>query len=125
VTWIIELHPAVRDWLVELKSSDPLSASLVEAAIDQLALEGPTAKRPLVDHVKGSQFHNMKELRPPSAGRSELRILFAFDPCRAAILVVAGDKAGRWQSSYRGAIRLADERFAEHLKSLEVEENNG
>jgi DNA-binding XRE family transcriptional regulator len=38
----------------------------------------------------------MKELRPPSAGRSEIRILLVFDPWRAAILLVAGDKAGQW-----------------------------
>ena len=39
----------------------------------------------------------MKELRPGSAGRSEIRILFAFDSKRRAILLIAGDKAGRWK----------------------------
>jgi hypothetical protein len=38
----------------------------------------------------------MKELRPPSAGRSEVRILLVFDPWWSAILLVAGDKSGRW-----------------------------
>ena len=82
---------------------------------------GPTAGRPLVDRVKGSRFQNMKELRPPSSGQSEIRMLFAFDPAREAIILVAGDKSGRWDSWYRTAIPLADERFAEHLITLKEE----
>jgi len=62
----------------------------------------------------------MKELRPPSTGRSEVRILFAFDPWRAAILLVAGDKSGQWTRWYRTAIphaeRLYDEYLAERKK---------
>jgi hypothetical protein len=58
----------------------------------------------------------MKELRPGSSGRSEIRILFAFDEQREAILLVAGDKAGNWKRWYRKAIPLADDRFDDHLK---------
>ena len=49
--------------------------------------------RPLVDTVEHSRFPNMKELRPASPGRSEIRILFAFDPVRRAIMLLAGDKS--------------------------------
>ena len=49
----------------------------------------------------GSRHKNMKELRPGSAGRSEVRILFAFDPKRRAIMLLAGDKHGAWQKWYR------------------------
>jgi len=45
-------------------------------------------------------LHNLKELRPASAGSSEIRILFAFDPVRSALLLVAGDKAGNWKGWY-------------------------
>jgi hypothetical protein len=47
------------------------------------------------------------------------RIAFAFDPARQAILLVGGSKSGvnEWQF-YRDLIRLADGRFAAHLKSL-------
>jgi hypothetical protein len=41
----------------------------VAAAIDMLAETGPALGRPLVDRVKGSRHHNMKELRPGSAGQ--------------------------------------------------------
>ena len=59
----------------------------------------------------------MKELRPPSAGATEVRVLFAFDPERHAVLLVAGDKSGRWATWYRDAIPLADRRFDEHLEA--------
>lgn len=45
-------------------------------------------------------------------------MLFAFDPAREAIFLVAGDKAGNWKRWYRQAIPLADERFAEHLIAM-------
>jgi len=51
---------------------------------------GPALGRPLVDSVKGSRHKNMKELRPGSTGRTEVRVLFAFDPKRRAILLVGG-----------------------------------
>jgi hypothetical protein len=64
----------------------------------------------------------MKELRPPSSGSTEIRMLFAFDPRREAIFLVAGDKAGNWNTWYRKAVPLADDRFAQHLAELEAEE---
>jgi hypothetical protein len=67
----------------------------------------------------------MKELRPGSAGRSEIRIMFAFDPERHAILLVAGDKARRWQRWYRRAISIADDRFDEHIEMLRKREHHG
>jgi len=48
-------------------------------------------------------------------GRSEIRILFVFDPGRQAILLVAGDKAGRWSHWYEEAIPLAERRYADWL----------
>ncbi len=55
---------------------------------------GPNLKRPLVGEITTSKIKNMKELRPGSAGRSEVRILFVFDPWQQIVLLVAGDKAG-------------------------------
>jgi hypothetical protein len=63
----------------------------------------------------------MKELRPGSSGRSELRVLFAFDPARQAILLVAGDKSGDWRRWYRRNIPVADDLFDDHLRTMEGE----
>ncbi|MET7749640.1 type II toxin-antitoxin system RelE/ParE family toxin [Micromonospora sp. NPDC005367] len=83
-----------------------------------LEAEGPALGRPLVDQVKGSTYRNMKELRPGSAGTSEIRVLFAFDLQREAILLVAGDKSGNWRGWYETSILAADQKFAEHLREL-------
>lgn len=80
-----------------------------------LAEEGPVLPRSLVDRIKGSRHHNMKELRPASAGSSELRILFAFDPQRQAVLLVAGDKSGNWKRWYETNIPIADDRLDQWL----------
>lgn len=125
MNWEINLDAAVEAWYLDLVSRDPDTADLIEDAIDQLRVEGPTAGRPLVDRIKSSKFQNMKELRPPSGGRSEVRILFAFDPLREAIFLVAGDKSGQWERWYKKAIPLADARFAEHLKALKKDGSHG
>lgn len=125
MTWEINLDEEVEAWYLELVVSEPETANHIEDAIDQLRIEGPTAGRPLVDRIKSSKFQNMKELRPPSGGRSEIRILFAFDPLREAVFLVAGDKSGQWERWYKKAIPLADVRFAEHLKALKEDGRHG
>lgn len=64
----------------------------------------------------------MKELRPGSRGRSEIRILFVFDPWRSAILLVGGDKAADWQCWYRRAIPEAERLYEQYLKERRSEE---
>jgi len=84
----------VANWYLDLINEEPATAELVAAAIDLLEADGPALGRPLVDSIEGSSIRNLKELRPGSQGRSEIRILFAFDPERQGVLLVAGDKAG-------------------------------
>lgn len=60
----------------------------------------------------------MKELRTGSSGRSELQILFAFDPERHATPLVAGDKAGNWIKWHKTNIPIADDLFDVHLRIL-------
>jgi hypothetical protein len=114
VGWDVRLLVEVETWLLAL---DDNSYDQVAAAIDKLEDSGPTLGRPLVDRVEGSRHHNMKELRPGSAGRSEIRILFAFDPARRAVLLVAGDKAGDLRKWYDRNIPVADERYDEWLRA--------
>ncbi|MGW5559090.1 type II toxin-antitoxin system RelE/ParE family toxin [Micromonospora sp. NPDC003944] len=116
--WDVRLHPEVEGWFLDLCKTDPASADLVSEAIDLLAEHGPALGRPLVDRLKGSVFHHMKELRPGSAGSTEVRMIFAFDPVREAVFLVAGDKSGQWQTWYKTAVPLADDRFQEHLSRL-------
>jgi hypothetical protein len=113
--WEILLTAEVEAFLDQLYESDPASHQLVNQAILVLERNGPAEGRPLVDTVTGSKLANMKELRPPSTGRSEIRILLVFDPWRAAILLAAGDKSGQWTKWYRAAIPRAEQLYAEYL----------
>jgi hypothetical protein len=47
-----------------------------------------------------------------------LRVLFAFDPLRSAILLLGGNKSGQWDQWYRTAVPLADDLYDEHLAEL-------
>lgn len=64
----------------------------------------------------------LKELRPGSSQRSEIRVLFVFDPVRRAVLLVAGDKAGNWDRWYDTNVPLAEKRYAEHMAELTTRE---
>ncbi|QHN28947.1 type II toxin-antitoxin system RelE/ParE family toxin [Gordonia pseudamarae] len=98
----------VEQWYLRLVESDDDDAAAVTAAIDYLEREGPTLGRPVVDKVKGSRVHNMKELRPSG---TSIRILFVFDPQRQAVLLIAGDKAGEWKQWYIDNIPIAEDRY--------------
>jgi hypothetical protein len=118
--WEVDVE-LVDAWLQALSNDD---YDKVLAALEVLEETGPGLGRPLVDTVTASSYKNMKELRPGSSGRSEFRILFAFDPRRRAILLVAGDKQGAWKTWYKKNIPIADSLYENHLKNLE-EENRG
>ena len=113
--WEVDVS-LVEEWMLGL---DEKSYELVIAALEVLEGRGPALGRPLVDSVKGSRHKNMKELRPGSQGRSELRVLFAFDPDRRAMVLVAGDKAGAWDEWYRRNIPLADDLLDRHLAAID------
>ena len=115
VPWTVEFHPGCEAWADELDQND---AEALLAAIRVLRDQGPSLGRPLVDTINGGRHKNMKELRPGSRGRSEVRVLFAFDTARHAILLVGGDKSGNWSGWYDINIPIADDRFAGHLKAL-------
>ena len=117
MTWIVDME-LVAGWLASL---DRDSREQVVAAVELLEEHRPHLGRPLVDSVLGSRHKNLKELRPGSSGRSELRLLFAFDPERSAILLVAGDKAGAWKRWYRRSIPIADDLYDAHLRTVRGE----
>lgn len=115
MAWTIILLSEVRAWYDALTESDPDTADSVASAIDLLEERGPQLGRPLVDTLEGTAHPNIKELRPGSTGRSELRILFVFDPERQAVLLTAGNKSGQWKAWYEEHIPLAERRYAAWL----------
>ena len=99
------------------RSLDETIHARVVAAIDLLAQHGPGLGRPLVDTISGSNVANLKESRPGT-----VRVLFAFDPWRSSILLVAGDKAGRWSAWYDEAVPVAEQRHETYLKERQEAE---
>ena len=116
-SWTVEFYPDCETWAEELPQEDQ---EALLAPVRVLRDVGPSLGRPLVDTVVGSRHANMKELRPGSTGRSEIRLLFAFDKERAAILLVGGDKSDDWRGWYIKNIPIADDRFDIHQKAIDV-----
>jgi hypothetical protein len=112
--WQVYVANEVRDWIDSLEGA---AYTRVVQAIDTLADVGPGLGRPLVDTIHGSTIANLKELRPGT-----IRILFAFGPWRDSILLVAGDKSGRWKEWYRESIPIAEHRYERYLKERLDEE---
>ena len=118
--WDVE-YDYIEDWL---DLQDPSSVAAIFAAFEVLQHEGPALGRPLVDTLKGTEVSNLKELRPSSPDNSEIRILFAFDLVRHAVMLLAGNKAGgkrtkdKWNGLYKKAIPQAEKLFAKHQNTL-------
>lgn len=122
MAWSVKVTEEYAAWFTALMKEDLASAVLVAQAVAALREEGPALGRPLVDRIQGSRIHHLKELRPGSKGRSEIRVLFAFDPTRSALLLLGGDKAGNWQRWYRQNIPVAEQLYLDYTQAAEREE---
>jgi hypothetical protein len=90
----------------------------VIAKVELLRLLGPRLGRPHADTLNDSKHANMKELRADTRDRV-LRIAFAFDPDRSAILLLGGNKSGISQKRfYKQLIARADALYDEHLERI-------
>ena len=113
MTWEVEASDEFLTWYLDLGMDERAS---VASCVEKLELHGPELGRPYVDTFRGSVLPNLKELRVQHHGRP-IRILFAFDPCRNAYLILGGDKSGD-KNWYAGAIRRAEAIYAQHLKEI-------
>jgi hypothetical protein len=116
VTWDVEYTPVFGDWWDELKEDEQVS---VAASVALLEHYGPSLPFPHSSGIHGSRHSHMRELRVQHGGRP-YRVLYAFDPRRAAILLLGGDKTGkaRW---YELNVPRADALYDEHLAQLKEE----
>ena len=105
-----------EEWWDDLDES---AQDAVAARVEVLEEIGPALGRPAVDQIKSSRHQNMKELRASADGA--LRVLFAFDPERRAILLIGGNKTGSWNRWYEEMVPVADDLFDDHLQELDLE----
>lgn len=112
------------DFDVWFAGLDEESQAEVIAKVELLKLFGPALTRPHADTLKGSKYANLKELRADTSAQV-LRIAFAFDPDRSAILLVGGDKSGQSQKRfYRQLLAKAEALYETHLAKLKTKKKD-
>ena len=79
-----------REWY-EALSEDDFDA--VNRVVGLLEVKGVRLPFPYSSVIKSSKRYALRELRAQSGGRP-LRIFYAFDPARNAVLLIGGDKTG-------------------------------
>jgi hypothetical protein len=116
VAWEVEYTDEFGAWWNSLSEDEQTEIS---AKVELLEEFGPTLPRPHADVIASSRHSNMKELRAKVEER-HLRVLYAFDPRRAALLLIGGDKTGdsKW---YEKFIPVADDLFDRHLSQIKRE----
>jgi hypothetical protein len=113
--WEVATTDEFDAWFADLGEDTQVE---VVAKVELLKLLGPQLGRPHADTLKDSNYSNMKELRA-DARNQVLRIAFAFDPDRSAILLLGGNKSGVSQKRfYKQLIARADALYDEHLKKI-------
>jgi hypothetical protein len=81
--------------------------------------QGPRLPFSYSSAVSGSKHDHMRELRAQSGGRP-LRVFYAFDPRRTAILLIGGDKTGD-DRFYKRMIPVADRLYDVYVEELRSE----
>ena len=116
VAWEVEFSDEFEQWWNTLSESEQ---GKVDARVSLLTERGPNLGFPFSSQVKSSRYPEMRELRA-QAGGDPLRMLYAFDPRRTAILLVVGDKTSddRW---YETNVPIACRLFERHLQAIKKE----
>lgn len=89
--WEVEYTAAFGTWWVQLAEAGQIK---VDAMIRLLEEFGPDLAFPMSSAVKGSRYSHMRELRIQAQG-DPLRVLYAFDPRRVAILLIGAKKKAK------------------------------
>ena len=108
-------HQRFDEWFEGL---DREAKRTLAVEIELLKSFGPGLTRPHAGTLGGSRFANMKELRAKTP-TAVLRVAFAFDTDRQAMLLIGGNKAGVNQKRfYKQLIDKADRLFTTHLARI-------
>src|SRR5271169_5419749 len=113
MAWSVEHTDEFAEWygvLAESQQDDLTAVGLL------LMEQGPQLPFPYSSGVNGSKHAHMRELRVQSGGRP-IRVFYAFDPRRSAILLIGGDKTGD-DRFYETMIPHADRLYDDYLAEL-------
>lgn len=101
-----------EEWFLGLSRTD---ARAVARGVGLLEARGIALGFPYSSALEGSRYA-FRELRIQSSGRP-LRIVYAFDPRRQAVLILGGDKTGD-DRFYARAIPKAEAIWEEYLQGV-------
>jgi hypothetical protein len=110
MAWTVENTDEFTEWWNELAEAQQED---ITATAELLMELGPNLPFPHSSSIENSRHGHMRELRVQSGGRP-IRIFYAFDPRRSAILLIGGDKTGD-NRFYERMIRIADKLYDVHL----------
>ncbi|MBC7669498.1 MAG: type II toxin-antitoxin system RelE/ParE family toxin [Gemmatimonadaceae bacterium] len=116
MSWDVENTDEFGSWFVDLSETDQ---DAIDFTVDLLIAQGPNLRFPHSSGIANSRHSHMRELRIQNEGRP-LRVFYAFDPRRSAILLIGGDKTGD-DRFYERQIPVAHELYDVHLKELKQE----
>ena len=116
MSWEVEYTNEFGQWWEELSESQQES---VYAKVRLLEIEGPHLPYPHTSDIGSSRHGSIRELRVQSGGRP-IRIFYAFDPRRTAILLIGGDKTGN-DRFYEEYVPVADDLYDKYLAELQQE----
>jgi hypothetical protein len=110
---IVNATAELEQWIEGLSHREQKVVLQVVKILEQM---GVALGEPYSSALKGAK-HSLRELRPKRGG-SPLRIIYAFDPKREALLLLGGDK-GADKRFYERAIPKAERLWEAHLARLE------
>src|ERR1700686_1960522 len=116
MSWNVEHTDEFREWwddLTEAQQEDVTAVALL------LMEQGPQLPFPYSSGIAGSKHAHMRELRVQSGGHP-IRVFYAFDPRRSAILLLGGDKTGD-NRFYQRMIPIADALYDTYIEEIRKE----
>lgn len=116
MSWNVEHTDEFAQWwrdLTEAQQEDVTAIALL------LMEQGPKLPFPYSCGITGSRHAHMRELRVQSSGRP-IRVFYAFDPRRSAILLIGGDKTGD-DRFYHRMIPIADALYDTYIEEIRKE----
>lgn len=108
MAWETHETPEFDEWFDVMSEENQIQVIAAQTYLEDV---GPAAKFPMSYPIQQANRCGMRELRPGSSGRSELRILYAFDYRRKCVFLLGGNKAeiaDDWSRWYDRNVPLAD-----------------
>lgn len=107
--------PEYRAWKSTLTTGELIALT---ERLTLLRIEGPQARRPYFDVLRGGANRNLKEI---VVTKKAQRALFIFDPTRNAVLLLGGNKSEDYEGWYERHIPLAERIYETYLTAKDRE----